>query len=184
MESNPSEREQPSAAAPAERRPKPVASVAIADPVSQDAAIVDPAENNIVFTSLVTGDQDIVGLVAYSIYKQNKYDWLLAFSRTIGRMPDDVEARSYQLGESTARRLATYRHLAEATLEGRGLEVPGNGSRSAATRGFALGRSDLVGSGEALRPSRALLVGIIVAILVVVGLLWFYHSGSAPPAKP
>lgn len=184
MESNPSEREQQPATAPPERRSKPVASAASADLVSQDAAIVDPAENNIVFTSLVTGDQDIVGLVAYSIYKQNKYDWLLAFSRTMGRMPDDIEARSYQLGESTTRRLATYRHLAEATLEGRGLEVPGNGARGASTRGFALGpRSDAQGR-EMLRPPRAVLVGIIVAILAVVALLWFYHSGSAPAAKP
>ena len=65
---------------------------------SVEPTIIDPAEHNIVFTSLVTGDQDVVGLVAYSIYKQNKYDWLMAFSRTKGRMPDESEAQSYLLG--------------------------------------------------------------------------------------
>jgi hypothetical protein len=81
-------------------------------------------ERNAVFESLVTGDTDIVGLVAYSIYKQNKHDWLVAFERVKARQPNDGELSAYIIGESTPRRLATYRHLAEATLEGRGPEVP------------------------------------------------------------
>lgn len=99
-----------------------------------DPAIVDPAEHNVVFTSLVTADDDIVGLVAYSIYKQNKYDWLQAYSRLEGRMPEPAEVHSYLLGESTARRLATYRHLAQAVLDGRGAEVAGSGAARLATR--------------------------------------------------
>jgi hypothetical protein len=77
----------------------------------------DP-DRNIVFGSLVTGDSDIVGLVAYSIYKQNKHDWLVAFEKARGREPKDDELQSYIIGESTARRLATYRHLAQSTLDG------------------------------------------------------------------
>ncbi len=77
-------------------------------------------ERNEIFSSLVGGDTDIVGLVAYSIYKQNKQDWLVAFGKARGREPGEAEITSYIVGESTARRLSTYRHLAEATLEGRG----------------------------------------------------------------
>lgn len=81
-------------------------------------------ERNDVFAKLVTADNDIIGLVAYSIYKQNKFDWLQAFHRSKGREPSDDEMAAYIVGEGTARRLATYRYLAHATLEGRGPDVP------------------------------------------------------------
>lgn len=84
-------------------------------------------EKNIVFSSLVRGDGDITGLVAYSIYKQNKLDWLQAFEAAKSRAPDEAEVTAYIIGESTARRLATYRHLAEATLAGSGPEIDGSG---------------------------------------------------------
>lgn len=87
------------------------------------AAADSEAERNTVFGSLVTGDADIVGLVAYSIYKQNKHDWLVAFTKSKAREPTEGELTSYIIGESTPRRLATYRHLAQATLDGRGPEV-------------------------------------------------------------
>ena len=84
----------------------------------------DDGDRNPVFTSLVKGDGDIVGLVAYSIYKQNKLDWLLAFQRAAGREPNEQENVAYIIGEATPRRLATYRHLAESTLAGSGPDVP------------------------------------------------------------
>ena len=84
------------------------------------AAIESAGDHNIVFTSLVTGDSDIVGLVAYSLYKQNKHDWIVTFNKLKGREPGDDETTAYILGEATQRRLATYRHLAQATLDGRG----------------------------------------------------------------
>lgn len=93
-----------------------------------DAASDDDHERNAVFESLVTGDEDIVGLVAYSIYKQNKHDWLVAFNKAKGREPDEAEAASYIIGESTPRRLAIYCHLAQATLDGHGPQVGGAAS--------------------------------------------------------
>ncbi len=151
--------------------------------VSDEPAIVDPAEHTIVFTNLVTSDKDIVGLVAYSLYKQNKYDWLSAFGRQTGRMPDEAEAQAYLLGESTPRRLATYRHLAEATLGGRGVEVAGGTTRSSvAARALGFGAPAETASGSR-RMNRTLLVGVIVTILVVIGLIWAFHGGT-PAAKP
>lgn len=81
-------------------------------------------DRNPVFEMLVSGDNDIIGLVAYSIYKQNKREWLMAFNKARGREPNENEMASYIIGDSTPRRLATFRHLAQATLEGRGPEVP------------------------------------------------------------
>ena len=81
------------------------------------------SDRNPVFEQLVAGDVDIVGLIAYSIYKQNKRDWLIAFRRAKSRAPTEDEASAYIIGESTPRRLATFRHLAQATLDGRGPDV-------------------------------------------------------------
>jgi hypothetical protein len=98
-------------------------------PVTEpDLAGKGDMERNAVFTNLVQEDGDIVGLVAYSIYKQNKVDWLQAFQKAIGRAPSDAELASYIIGESTPRRLATYRHLAGATLAGNGPETTSDGS--------------------------------------------------------
>lgn len=97
------------------------------DDAARSAAQIaaDEHERNAVFGSLVKSDDDIVGLVAYSIYKQNKHDWLVSFNKAKGREPAEAEAASYIIGESTPRRLAIYRHLAQATLEGRGPQVGG-----------------------------------------------------------
>ncbi len=76
-------------------------------------------ERNPIFDALVGPDDgDVAGLVAYSIYKQNKRAWLDDFVKTTGRAPSDAETRSYIIGESTERRIATYRRLAASTLAG------------------------------------------------------------------
>jgi hypothetical protein len=158
--------------------------------VTPDPAIVDPAEHNIVFTSLVTADDDIVGLVAYSIYKQNKYDWLQAFGRLEGRMPDPGEAQSYLLGESTPRRLATYRHLAQAVLDGRGPEAIGTPGRvsartSPSRTSAASPRVGLTAGRSSFQLSSRAIVALVIALIVLVGLFWFLHSGAPlPPPTP
>ncbi len=150
--------------------------------LTPDPAIVDPAEHNIVFTSLVTSDKDIVGLVAYSIYKQNKYDWLHAFSRLQGRMPDDAEAQSYLFGESTPRRLATYRHLAEAVLAGRGPDVQG-GEPSFVTQPSLAGprRAEPVRAKTSFQLSPRAIVGLCIALGVLLILFWLLRSAPLPP---
>jgi len=87
---------------------------------------VAEAEHNPIFDSLVKVEGEVSGLVAYSIYKQNKRAWLNDFQRIVGRPPSEAETRAYIIGESTQRRLSTYRHLAQATLLGEGPEGPAN----------------------------------------------------------
>ena len=175
------------AARAAADRPGPMA-VQEKGALSPDPAVVDPAEHNVVFTSLVQGDDDIVGLVAYSIYKQNKYDWLQAYGRLEGRMPEPAEVHSYLLGESTARRLGTYRHLAQAVLDGRGPDSARTASRTnpdphrpAVTSrrvGITPGRSSFQLSSRAI-------VGLCIALVVLLALLWLLRSGAPlPPPTP
>jgi hypothetical protein len=82
------------------------------------------AERNTIFDNLVKVEGEVSGLIAYSIYKQNKRAWLNDFQKAVGRPPTEGETRAYIIGESTERRLATYRHLAQATLAGQGPEGP------------------------------------------------------------
>lgn len=87
----------------------------------------DEGDRNPIFEALVSSEGEISGLVAYSLYKQNKRDWLEDFKKLVGRLPTDAETRSYIIGESTTRRLETYRQLAQTTLSekgGRGLSFP------------------------------------------------------------
>ena len=86
-------------------------------------------QRNGIFERLVNGDEDVTGLIAYSIYKQNKRDWLKAFETVRSRAPTLDEEVAYTIGESTPRRLATYRHMAESTFvaQAPAPKLPGNG---------------------------------------------------------
>ncbi|HYD67615.1 hypothetical protein [Azospirillum sp.] len=67
-------------------------------------ATIDPALStdetqagvyNTVFERLVRSPDDVVGLVAYGIYKQGKRDWLARYRRKHGRAPDDRALEAY-----------------------------------------------------------------------------------------
>jgi hypothetical protein len=125
-------------------------------------------ERNEVFTALVSSDSDIVGLVAYSIYKQNKLDWLVAFGKQKSRDPNEAELAAYILGESTPRRLAIYRHLAQATLEGRGPDVASGGP--VGKPDFAIVRQQPVraASRESGKGTIIAFAGLVIVALVAV----------------
>src|SRR5271163_1430220 len=122
-------------------------------------AATEESERNPIFDSLVGPDGEIAGLVAYSIYKQNKRAWLDAFIKATKRIPTEAETRSYIIGESTERRLATYRQLAAATLGGQSIRLRGVSS---------LGRSG--------RLTGALWSLVALAALVVIGLALRYSG--------
>ncbi|MGO9773659.1 MAG: hypothetical protein ACLPSW_29770 [Roseiarcus sp.] len=124
------------------------------------------AERNPIFDALVGPDEDVAGLVAYSIYKQNKRAWLEDFVKATGRAPTDAESRAYIIGESTERRLSTYRHLAASTLAGKG-------SRASAANGAARKANPIAGALWALV--------VVVVALGVLGLAM--HAGYLTPPK-
>ena len=131
----------------------------------------DEADRNPVFTSLVTDDADVVGLIAYSIYKQNKHDWLLAFAKAKGRDPEEAEISAYILGESTPRRLATYRHLAQATLDGKGPDV------HVGSTGRGLGVARYGSKAGVERPLARVLGYVITGVVVFVAVLLAIRFG-------
>ena len=138
------------------------------------AVAMEGGDRNNVFGQLVQEDGDIAGLVAYSIYKQNKLDWLRAFESAKGRAPGDDELASYIIGEGTPRRLATYRHLAEATLAGNGPEV--DGAPAPASRPTRAGRR--AGRSEGLAPT-AIALYALIALLFIIGFYLALHFTAA-----
>ena len=85
------------------------------------------------------------------------------FIKATGRPPTEAESRAYIIGESTERRLATYRHLAAATLAGQGPEAP-----TSAPWGCAR-RQD--------RPASFFIVWAIVLVAAIAVLGYALHAG-------
>jgi hypothetical protein len=94
------------------------------DTASNRDADGEPVHRNPVFDQLVPNDRDLVGLVAYSLYKLSKRDWIEAFREENHRDPTAAEVNVYITGEKTQRRLATYRRLAEDALALRPSPLP------------------------------------------------------------
>jgi hypothetical protein len=147
------------------------------------------APYNMIFETLVTSEEDLVGFVAYGLYKQSKRDWFIAFATEHRRAPNAVEIRSYIVGESTERRLATYRHLAEQTLAQRQPEPPRAQLPLALAhvpheepaplpvprRRFAPGAN-----GQGRGNMMTFAAYVILLGLVVVGMAWLLRGGLLP----
>ncbi len=130
---------------------------------------IQDSGRNAVFAALVKGDSDITGLVAYSVFKQNELDWLQEFRSAKGREPTEAEADSYIIGESTPRRLATYRHLADATLAGNGPDVASGGPTTPRAVSFQ--------PQQAAQPSGGFgMSAIVYFILTIILLVVVYYS--------
>ena len=65
------------------------------------APLAQEAGRRSLFNALVTQDSDVVGLLAYSLYKQNKHDFLVAFSRELGTRPAERAQSRYTPGAAT-----------------------------------------------------------------------------------
>jgi hypothetical protein len=70
----------------------------------------------LLYDRLVEAEDDLVGLIAYALYKQHKRDWLAAFSTDTGRQPRDEEVHAFMLGEGTDKQLRGYRAQAAVVL--------------------------------------------------------------------
>jgi hypothetical protein len=75
-----------------------------------------PANYNRVYEELVESNDDLVGLVAYSLYKQHKRDWLIKFANTRGSPPGNAELEAFLLGVLLPEQVAKYRQAAADAL--------------------------------------------------------------------
>ena len=133
-----------------------------------------------IFAELVQAEDDTVGLLAYSLYKQNKRDWLSSFAKEHGREATEGEVEAYHLGERTPRRVLTYRRLSVDVLakdpggrEGEGLAVNYPGASGAGRRGRQAGLTEAIlsrGWSAALVAILAL-IGLVAVVILVISLI-------------
>ena len=109
---------------------------------------VGDAERNPIFDALVApNEEDVSGLVAYSIYKQNKRAWLDDFVKATGRAPSEAETRV--LHHRRKHRAAPDRPIdASPTLTLTGETTPGRPSVRRSARERQLGDRRAVGAGD------------------------------------
>jgi hypothetical protein len=142
--------------------------------------------HNIVFESLVTAETDLVGFVAYGLYKQNKRDWFIAFEREQGRIPNEGEIASYVVGESTERRLAIYRRLAEEIAGEasqdllRRSQASVESSRLSPSTGRRISRSAARDSSPRRRSFASSVALFLVLMILVAGMAFVLRSGVLP----
>ncbi|CAL8968545.1 hypothetical protein RHODGE_RHODGE_04595 [Rhodoplanes serenus] len=76
----------------------------------------DRKSYNTVYERLVQRDDDLVGLIAYALYKQHKRDWLVEHRERQGRDPNDDELKAYLTAQQLDRMIQMYRERAETVL--------------------------------------------------------------------
>ena len=79
-----------------QRRPTPAETPAAPSvaPARRGGAGADAERpHNRVYDHLVEGEDDVIGLITYSLYKQDKRDWLMAWKRQHGREPTATRSR-------------------------------------------------------------------------------------------
>lgn len=71
---------------------------------------------NFIYEKLVISDDDLVGLVAYGIYKKHKIEFISKIKADEHREPTEDECRSFFAASTTDSQLSKYRSEAESIL--------------------------------------------------------------------
>lgn len=80
---------------------------------------------NYIYKTLVEDDNDILGIIAYGIYKKHKIEFIDKIKKEQGREPTDEECYSFFACSTTETQLESYRSQAEMLLS----EAVGNIAR-------------------------------------------------------
>ena len=69
-----------------------------------------------IYNLLVEDDEDLIGMIAYSLYKQHKIEFLKATINKSGRKPNEAELESFYFSASAQSQLDKYKNEAEDLL--------------------------------------------------------------------
>ena len=137
------------------------------------------------FTKLVTDDKDFVGMVAYTIYKKEKLDWIEQFKVTHGDEPSEAELKQFTLASDSTLRIQQYREIAESRvndfidnaifeeLEGYKKRLRDDEIVKASKKGFIKGVGENVLAG---------IIGAGIVTLFQLG-IWLYQVKDNPEFK-
>ena len=69
-----------------------------------------------IYDKLITGKDDVIGMLAYSIYKQHKIEFIEDFKRKKGKCPEDSDFEYFIMSSVAPSQLKKYRESARAIL--------------------------------------------------------------------
>ena len=138
------------------------------------------------FTKLVTSDTDFVGMVAYTIYKNEKLDWIAQFkTQNSNREPTEDELKQFNLTTDSDLRIQQYRQMAETSVNNfvsativdeltqYQLAIRDDAIVKAAKKGFWQGIGENVLAG---------IIGAAIVTLFQLG-IWLYQVKDNPEFK-
>ena len=92
----------------------------IADMPPPTAIGMRPAQmppRNLVYDHLVEGDDDVIGLITYSLYKKDKRDWIIAWRNQHGTDPSPDQVEAFVAAQMTFAQRDRYRTAARQVLD-------------------------------------------------------------------
>ena len=72
---------------------------------------------NLVYDHLVEGDDDVIGLITYSLYKKDKRDWIIAWRSQHGTDPAPDQVEAFVAAQMTFAQRDRYRTAARQVLD-------------------------------------------------------------------
>lgn len=73
-------------------------------------------DKNFIYSKLVNDDDDIIGMVAYGIYKKHKIEFIESIKSAHGREPNEDEWHAFTISTNTGSQRAKYISQAETML--------------------------------------------------------------------
>ena len=142
---------------------------------SEFAVMVEPSAGNRVYDHLVEGDDDVIGLITYSLYEKDRRDWLQHWQRQHGADPTADQHEAFVEAQLTFSQRDRYRSAARQVLDAYA-SVAVDLEKPVIIRDGIAGRVEdaakrVEGSGRWWRQLPAAVVGGIAAALVIAGIV-------------
>lgn len=88
-------------------------------------------ERNFIYSKLVRDDDDIIGIIAYGIYKKHKIEFIESIKKEYNREPNQEEWHAFAVSSNTDSQLEKYVSQADSTLASFVMNTAGEQIKSA-----------------------------------------------------
>lgn len=141
-----------------------------------------PNKYNYIYEKLVLAEDDLVGLIAYGIYKKHKIEFITKIKEELQREPTQEECNSFSVASGTDTLLTSYRERAETMLSETVVNIAGEEVKKIESEMLKRYKEEI----SSCLPSKArsfgssILAGILSTLLftVVAGIFYFVGETS------
>ena len=151
----------------------------------------DINEHNRAYEQLVSGDDDLIGLIAYSLYKKDKRDFYISWQEQHGSPPQDEHVRAFSATVLTLGQQLRYRTAARDMIDAYAKTVA-DAEKPLIEKGAVTERFEEAARKveDSVRWHRQVPAGIVagiviaIALFAVVAVLNYAHVGPIPNLAP